>query len=108
MKQPPFSGFLDLRSLLSLPVLRQRQEAQQPRDTEAASASIGLVGLTMDVNNTMIQLNMTSAASQNETNIEGHLMTQGWRIIWNTFFGGSMFLSILGNLAIIIMMWGKQ
>jgi len=59
---------------------------------------------TMDViNSTLNQLNMTSP-EENGTQIEGHLMTQGWRIVWDTFFGVSMFLSILGNLTIIIMM----
>ena len=61
----------------------------------------------MDViNSTLNQLNMTSP-EENGTQIEGHLMTQGWRIVWDTFFGVSMFLSILGNLTIIIMMSGK-
>ena len=61
----------------------------------------------MDVlNSTLNQLNMTSS-EENGTQIEGHLMTQGWRIVWDTFFGVSMFLSILGNLTIIIMMSGK-
>ena len=62
----------------------------------------------MDVDKIIIQLNMTPEETQNETNIEGHLMTPGWRIFWNTFFGGSMFLSILGNLTIIFMMWGES
>ena len=66
----------------------------------------------MDViNSTLNQLNMTPSEengnSENGTQIEGHLMTQGWRIVWDTFFGVSMFLSILGNLTIIIMMSGK-
>ena len=61
----------------------------------------------MNVNNSLIQLNMTTPPSENGTQIEAHLMTQGWRFVWNSFFGGSMFLSILGNLTIISMMWGK-
>ena len=59
-----------------------------------------------DINSTLNQLNMTSL-EENGTQIEGHLMTQGWRIVWDTFFGVSMFLSIMGNLTIIIMMSGK-
>jgi len=58
----------------------------------------------MNVNNSLIELNMSSPP-ENGTQIEGHLMTQGWRIVWDSFFGASMFLSILGNITIISMMW---
>ena len=48
-----------------------------------------------------------SNSTFNNSSFEPIRMTLGWRIVWDILFGGSMFLSILGNLAITLMIMGK-
>ena len=60
------------------------------------------------LNTTLMEDCLNVSLLENGTLTEGHLMTPGWRVVWDTLFGVSMFLSILGNLTIIIMMSGRH
>ena len=63
--------------------------------------------LENSVADTNLTPTINNMANASESDFEPIRMTLGWRIVWDILFGGSMFLSILGNSTLIWMIMGK-